>query len=85
MPDLVLLDYNLPRGHGGEILAAAAANPNLAEVPKAILSSFMQPQDVEKMLEMGAACFIMKPAGLHDFLRDVGTKVSDLLNRPCAT
>ncbi len=85
VPDLILLDYNLPRGHGGEVLAAAVANPNLAGVPKAILSSFMQPQEVEKMLRLGVSCFIPKPASLHDFLRDVGAKINALLKRPCAT
>ena len=85
VPDLILLDYNLPKGHGGEVLEAAASNPHLAEVPKAILSSFMQPQELEKMLSLGAFCFISKPANLHEFLRVVGTRVTDLLNRPCTT
>lgn len=85
VPDLILLDYNLPKGHGGEVLEAAVANPNLAAVPKAILSSFMQPHEVEKMLRLGVSCFIPKPASLHDFLRDVGAKISDLLKLPCAT
>lgn len=85
VPDLILLDYNLPRGHGGEILAAAAANPNLAQVPKAILSSFVQPHELEEMLRLGVSCFISKPAGLHDFLRDVGSRVNALLRRPLST
>lgn len=83
LPDLILLDYNLPKGHGGEILAVAAANPSLTEVPKAILSSFLQPQELATARDLGACCFIPKPANLHDFLRDVGTKITDLLKRPC--
>src|SRR3979490_1984860 len=45
IPDLILLDYNLPQGHGGDILAAAALNPHLAHVPKAILTSWLRPLD----------------------------------------
>jgi CheY-like chemotaxis protein len=85
VPDLILLDYNLPKGHGGEVLEAAVANPHLAAVPKAILSSFMQPHEIEKMLSLGVSCFIPKPASLHDFLRDVGAKISALLKLHCAT
>jgi CheY-like chemotaxis protein len=85
VPDLILLDYNLPKGHGGEVLAAAVANPKLAGVPKAILSSFMQPQEIESMLRLGVSCFIPKPASLHDFLRDVGARVKELLSSTCAT
>jgi chemotaxis family two-component system response regulator Rcp1 len=84
IPDLILLDYNLPRGHGGEVLAAAAANPKLSGVPKAILSSYMQPQELERMLALGASCFISKPANLHEFLSDVGLKVNGLLKRAAA-
>ena len=81
VPDLILLDYNLPRGHGSDILAAAAENPKLANVPKAILSSFLQPGELHQALGLGAACFITKPANLDDFLQDVGAKVADLLRK----
>jgi two-component system, chemotaxis family, response regulator Rcp1 len=82
VPQLLLLDYNLPGGQGLDILTAAAANPNLAGVPKAILSSFLKPDELQDAIRMGASCFIAKPTNLADFLRDVGTKVVDLLNRP---
>jgi CheY-like chemotaxis protein len=82
VPHLLLLDYNLPGGQGLDILAAAAANPRLAEVPKAILSSFLKPDELQDAIRLGASCFIAKPANLADFLRDVGTKVVDLLNHP---
>jgi CheY-like chemotaxis protein len=81
VPDLLLLDYNLPGGQGLEILAAAAANPNLTGVPKAILSSFLRPNELQDAIRLGAICFIPKPASLADFMREVGTKVVDLLNR----
>ena len=79
VPDLILLDYNLPRGHGCDILAAAAANPKLAAVPKAIVSSFLRPDEKERAMTLGASCFIAKPATLGEFLRDVGTRVTELL------
>ena len=85
IPDLILLDYNLPRGHGCDILAAAAKNQNLSSVPKAILSSFLQPQELQQALDLGARGFITKPANLDDFLRDVGTKVIALLNADVAS
>lgn len=85
IPDLILLDYNLPTGHGGEILEAASSNPFLAKVPKAILSSHLQPQELERVLRLGASCFISKPASLHEFVGVVGEKVNDLLKRPIAT
>jgi CheY-like chemotaxis protein len=79
IPDLLLLDYNLPGGQGLDILAAAAANPRLAGVPKAILSSFLRPSELRQAQEMGIQCFIAKPANLMDFLKDVGEKVVELL------
>jgi chemotaxis family two-component system response regulator Rcp1 len=85
VPQLLLLDYNLPGGQGLEILAAAAENRNLDGVPKAILSSFLKPDELRAAIEMGASCFIAKPTNLADFLRDVGTRVVDLLENSSKT
>jgi len=85
VPDLILLDYNLPTGHGGEVLAAAASNPHLASVPKAILSSFMRPDESERMLGLGACCFIPKPPSLNEFLTVVGRQVNTLLSQPSSS
>lgn len=84
IPDLILVDVNLPAGHGSEVLEAAASNPQLAEVPKAVLSSYMRPQEQAKMRALGALCFIPKPAPLHEFLQVVGTQVGALLRPSCA-
>jgi len=81
IPDLILLDYNLPQGHGGDILAAAARNPYLAHVPKAILTSWLRPLDAERSRELGASFLITKPATLEDFLEVVGTRVARMLVR----
>jgi CheY-like chemotaxis protein len=79
VPDLILLDYNLPRGNGSEILAAAARNPKLAQVPKAILSSSLRPSEIQEARQLGAIRFITKPAVLEDFFKEVGTAVAELL------
>ena len=80
VPDLMLVDLNLPWGHGCNVLAAAAKNPALDSVRKAILSSFVgSPGDVETARRLGATSFIMKPANLEDFLEDVGRQIAHLL------
>lgn len=79
VPDLMLLDYNLPSGHGAEILEAAAENPRVTYVPKAILTSFLPPSESKKALEIGAKCVINKPASLDEFMSEVGGKVAELL------
>lgn len=79
VPDLILLDFNLPRGDGRDVLAAAAENPKLADVPKAMLSSFLRPEEKEQARQLGAAYFITKPATLGDFLNQVGAQIASLL------
>ena len=79
VPDLILLDYNLPSGHGADILAAAGQNPYVARVPKAIVTSFLQPGEMNHVIELGAACVITKPAGLEEFMREVGGQIEALL------
>lgn len=83
-PDLILVDYNLPTGDGGQVLAAASSNPHLARVPKAVLSSYIRPQEMDHILQLGASRFISKPANLREFLGVVGSTVVELLKRPSA-
>lgn len=79
-PDLILVDLNLPWGHGCDVLEAAAKNPALRSVRKAILSSFVgSPGDVERARGLGATRFIMKPANLEQFLDEVGRQIANLL------
>jgi CheY-like chemotaxis protein len=79
LPHVILLDYNLPRGDGCDILAAAAQNPALRAIPKAVLTSSMSPNHRERALQFGAACFIIKPVSLDDFMSQVGGMVAGLL------
>lgn len=83
-PDLILVDYNLPTGDGGQVLAAAFSNPYLARVPKAVLSSYIRPQEMDRILELGESSFISKPANLREFLGVVGSTVAAMLKRPQA-
>lgn len=80
VPDLMMLDYNLPRGNGSDILAAAGHNPKLANVPKVIVTSFLQADELAQALELGASCLITKPVDFESFMRDVGAKIAELLN-----
>jgi two-component system response regulator len=79
VPDLMMLDYNLPRGNGGDILAAAGRNRKLASVPKVIVTSFLQAEELAQALDLGASCLITKPVDFESFMRDVGAKVAELL------
>lgn len=79
VPDLMLVDFNLPRGDGRDVLTAAASNPKLDAVPKVVMSSFLRPEETEQAIQLGARCFIPKPAGLDAFLTTVGSKVVELL------
>ena len=79
VPDLMMLDYNLPRGNGSDILAAASRNPKLAQVPKLIVTSFLQAEEFANAVELGALGVITKPVDFELFMRDVGAKVAELL------
>jgi two-component system response regulator len=80
VPDLMMLDYNLPRGNGSDILAVAGRNPRLADVPKVIVTSFLQADELSQALNLGASCLITKPVDFESFMRDVGAKIADLLH-----
>ena len=70
-PDLVLLDLNLPRMDGREVLAAMRADPALTRVPVIVLTTSSSEADVLKMYDLHANCYITKPVKLEDFVEVV--------------
>ena len=70
-PDLVLLDLNLPRRHGREVLEDIKGDPSLAHIPVVVLTSSEAEEDVLKSYRLHANCFITKPADLDELTRVV--------------
>jgi chemotaxis family two-component system response regulator Rcp1 len=71
-PDLVLLDLNLPKRDGYQVLEFLRANPQLRTTPVAIFTSSDRQVDVDKAYSMGADCYVLKGHDLESFARNVG-------------
>jgi len=67
-PDLVLLDLNLPRVDGREVLAEMKADPDLKRIPVVVLTTSSADEDVLRAYELAANCYITKPVDLDKFL-----------------
>ena len=63
-PDLILLDLNLPRKDGREVLADIKADPNLKTIPIVVLTTSRAELDVLHSYELQANCYITKPVDL---------------------
>lgn len=72
-PDIILLDINLPRKSGHEVLEALKAHPTHRRIPIIVLTSSQAPEDVQAAYEKHANCYIVKPVQLTDFFRVVNT------------
>ena len=70
-PDLVLLDLNLPRMDGREVLSAIKQDEQLKHIPVIILTTSNEEQDVLKAYHLHANCFIPKPLSLDRFFEVV--------------
>ena len=70
-PELVLLDLNLPRKDGREVLAEIKADDDLKRIPVVILTISKDEEDVLKSYNLHANCFITKPIDLTQFLKVV--------------
>ncbi len=66
-PDLILLDLNMPRKDGREVLADIKEDPDLKTIPVAVLTTSSQDEDILKSYELHANCYITKPVGLEQF------------------
>jgi two-component system, chemotaxis family, response regulator Rcp1 len=70
-PDLILLDLNLPRKDGREVLAEIKADPSLKVIPVVVLTTSKAEEDIVKTYELYANCYIAKPVDLEQFIKVV--------------
>ncbi len=68
-PDLILLDLNLPKRDGRDILAAIKADPDLKHIPVVVLTSSQAEEDVLRTYDLHANCYITKPVDLDQFIK----------------
>jgi chemotaxis family two-component system response regulator Rcp1 len=70
-PDLILLDLNLPKKDGREVLAELKESPTLKCIPVVILTTSASDADIQASYQRHANCFITKPVDLEGFLKVV--------------
>lgn len=70
-PDLVLLDLNLPRKNGREVLEEIKSSPNLRQIPVLVMTSSRSDEDIEQAYALNANCYITKPSDLEEYVNVV--------------
>lgn len=69
MPDLILLDLNLPRVNGRDVLKEVKNDPVLKKIPVVVLTTSTADADILKCYDLGANCYITKPVDFEQFQR----------------
>ena len=72
-PDLLLLDLNLPRKDGREVLAEIKADEDLLSIPVVILTTSRAQADIARTYDLHANCYVVKPVDLAQFIAVVRT------------
>ena len=67
-PELILLDLNLPKKDGREVLAEIKADPKLRRIPVVVLTTSSAEEDILKIYDLHANCYITKPVDLEQFM-----------------
>jgi CheY-like chemotaxis protein len=71
VPDLIILDFNLPGKDGREVLRELKSDPVLHRVPVVVLTTAAGEKDVQHAYELHANCYIRKPSSMEEFDRTV--------------
>jgi two-component system response regulator len=70
-PDLIILDLNLPRKDGRQVLTELKKDEALKPIPVVVLTTSQDACDIQRWYELGANCWITKPIGLKEFIKIV--------------
>ena len=70
-PDLILLDLNLPRKDGHEVLAEIKVDDDLKHIPVVVLTTSQAEQDIVNSYALHANCYVTKPVDLDEFIKIV--------------
>jgi CheY-like chemotaxis protein len=81
LPDLVLLDLNLPKVPGDVVLERVRSSPRWRHAKVFIISSSDAPSDRERVLKLGAVGYFRKPSSLEEFM-EIGPRVRAILEGP---
>jgi chemotaxis family two-component system response regulator Rcp1 len=76
LPDLILLDINLPKKNGHEVLESVKNHPDLKHIPIIMLTTSSSEIDILRAYQEHANCYIIKPLEVNDFL-NVTSKIED--------
>jgi two-component system response regulator len=68
-PDLILLDLNLPKKDGRQVLAEIKADNNLKSIPVVVLTTSASDEDIQKSYNLQASCYVNKPIDLESFVK----------------
>ncbi len=68
-PDIILLDLNLPKKDGREVLAEIKADSDLKNIPVVVLTTSSAEQDIFRSYDLHANCYITKPVDLDQFIK----------------
>ena len=72
-PDMIILDLNMPRKNGQEVLAEIKADSDLRDIPVIILTTSKSREDISKAYGLFANCYISKPVDFDEFTKVVQT------------
>lgn len=72
-PDIILLDLNLPKKDGRQVLSEIKADPSLAQIPVVVLTTSQAEEDILRAYQLHANCYVTKPVDFNQFLHIVST------------
>ncbi len=81
LPEVIVLDFNLPRVHGREVLALIKASLAFNKIPLIVLTTSAAKEDIQFALNMGALHFLTKPTSIDGFKHTVDTIITSARQR----